>query len=142
MSKWFTIDPGVDLGWAEFKKNRLVNWGTIYAQGATLEDKIFDILDEVRFLEYADKVFIEWPSFQNTAAKNTGSIIKLACLIGAILGRYGNGVLIPVSTWKGSLPKEVTQLRAEKFFKVQGFKSHAADAVALGQYIIQKGLYK
>lgn len=92
-------------------------------------------------------VFIEWPSFQSMEAQNTGSIIKLAYLIGRVEQAYRavdprtRVVLIPVIVWKGNLPKEVTQERAEVFFQEKGFKSHAADAVALGMYVIQSEKY-
>lgn len=135
------IDPGVGCGFAEFEKKKLIRWKTVYGKGNDWKEKYADIGDKLRNDLYGQHtVFIEWPSFQNAASQNTGSIIKLAYLIGKLSMLNPNTKLIPVTTWKGSLSKELTQKRAEKFFGQKGFTSHAADAVALGQYVLQAGL--
>ncbi len=144
---WMTIDPGISgTGWALFENNKLDEWGIVYSQKATWTGKSRQICSKMySYMGYADHIFIEWPSFQTVAAQNTGSIIKLAYFIGKLTSQCEiledtPYTLIPVIEWKGQLPKEVTTQRAEKFFGRKGFKSHAADAVALGQYCIQSKL--
>lgn len=143
---WLTIDPGISgTGWAEFVDNKLEEWGIITSNKGHWTRKSKHICSKLYLvMGYADHIFIEWPSFQTVAAQNTGSIIKLAYFIGKLTSRCEileniPYTLIPVSQWKGQLPKEVTQKRAEKFFKRKGFHSHAADAVALGAYLIKEG---
>lgn len=141
MNYWMTIDPGINLGWALFSGKKLKEYGTISGKGKTWDDKVQYVIDDLPHFPI-EKLFIEWPSFQSMEAQNTGSIIKLAYLIGRVQERLDTTTeLIPVIVWKGNLPKEVTQERAEVFFQKKGFKSHAADAVALGQYVIQSEKY-
>lgn len=148
---WLAIDPGLSgTGWASFRDKNLIRWGIISQKGKNFEERSQHILDGFYGEAYElwkncnGPIFIEWPSFQTMEAQNTGSIIKLAFLIGRLYDRFhwvlSDPKLIPVIKWKGQLPKAVTQARAEVFFGMKGFKSHAADAVAIGQYVIEAGL--
>ena len=142
-SEWVTIDPGINCGIARFKENKLEEWKTIYGKGKSWFNKCIDVREQIRpFLVATHTVYIEWPSFQGMIAQNTGSIVKLAYLIGQIASLHSNVILIPVNQWKGNLPKLVTQKRAEKFFNRSGFKNHVADAIGLGQYCIENRLDK
>ena len=145
---WVTIDPGLGgTGWAVFHKKELKKWGTYYPpKGKDWKEKAECVVNELGHIEQHSafgrvvKMFCEWPSYQTVAAQNTMSVVKLAYLIGGICTYYTNVTLIPVVKWKGSLPKEVTKKRAERYFHCKGFKSHAADAVGIGQYILENNL--
>lgn len=135
--EWVAIDPGLSgTGWAYFCDEELKDWGIIYPKGKNFHERANDICEKL--IVPPKKSFIEWPSFQKMEAINTFSIVKLAYLIGRIA--FPSTILIPVIRWKGNLPKEVTKKRAERFFKCKGFKSHAADAVGIGQYVIETRL--
>lgn len=144
--KWYTIDPGISgLGLATFIGDQLINWETIYGKGKDFKEKTTHILNVLEPLLANRTFFIEWPtgnfhSAKGIAAQNSDAILKLCFLIGGICSKFKDTHLIPVQRWKGNLPKEITQKRAEKFFGITGFKSHAADAVGLGQYVIENNL--
>lgn len=146
--KWMTIDPGISgTGFACFDRRRLLEWGNIYSTANTWERRSKAIITKISWKEYqgCERMYCEWPSnFQGTgkgqAAINSGSILKLAFLIGGICEKFDDVRLVPVQSWKGQLPKEIVQRRAEVFFQKKGFKSHAADAVGIGQWAIQSGL--
>lgn len=145
---WVTIDPGISgTGVAFFYGKNLITWGTYRSSRLSWEKCAYDLAQRI-FWGYegkVDKAFCEWPtgrfsSDAGLAAHNSDAILKLSFLIGNLNYAFGGIELIKVQTWKGQLPKELTQKRAEKFFKKTGFKSHAADAVGIGQYCIEKGL--
>jgi hypothetical protein len=138
---WWTVDPGQNLGWAKFSEKKLLKWGVIYGKGKDWREKALFVARAAPWNLYKSRVFLEWPSYQTLAAQQTGSIIKLAYLCGLLYWCWKPVKLIPVIKWKGSLPKIVTQRRAEVFFQQKGFKSHAADAVGIGMYVIQEGLW-
>lgn len=142
MKKWVAIDPGLGgTGWARFDGIHLKDWGIIRLRENIFENKALDISNRLKDIcRSSGRVFIEWPSFQNLIAQNTGSIIKLAFLIGVIYREIDYPYLIPVIRWKGNLPKEITKKRAEKYFGITGFKSHAADAVGIGMYCLKNSL--
>lgn len=153
MRHWITIDPGISgTGLAFFEDSRLLKWITVRSYRDTWQEKTKGIVEVIQrhheeFNFKWSKVFIEWPSnFMGTAkgqvAIGTGSILKLAYLIGLISGSIQGPemVLISVQRWKGSLPKKVTQKRAEKFFKQKGFSNHVSDAVGIGQFVIENKL--
>jgi len=141
--KLLTIDPGLSgTGWAQFENNKLYYWGIVWPKkGKDIMTQIH--MDILHFYD-GEKIVIEWPSFQGMIAQNTGSIIKLAYLIGRIyetcLTFEYKPELLPVSKWRGTCPKEINWKRAEKFFGKKGFKSHAADAVSMGAFLIQENL--
>lgn len=145
---WLAVDPGVSgTGWALFKGVKLVDWGIITSKETTWERRVRDIVSRMRGNIWAqgDRVFCEWPTGRFTsaaglAAANSDAMLKLTFLIGALDNQLNGIELIPVQRWKGQLPKEVVQKRAEKFFGVTGFKSHAADAVGIGQFVIEENL--
>lgn len=155
MAKWMTVDPGISgTGWAVFRDAKLHKWGVIRSYEPTWTSKAKDIVKQLRALEWKylrdaeqryKTVYCEWPSnftgsAKGLAALNSGSILKLSYLIGKISSLPVYLKLVSVQQWKGQLPKEVTKARAEKYFKRTGFKSHDADAVGIGQYVLEKGL--
>lgn len=146
---WMTIDPGLSgTGYAVFDKRRLIIYGNLYSKQKTFKAKARELSRRLAFIERdrgSISVWCEWPSNfmgskKGIAALHSNSLLKLSFLIGQICARIHGVNLLPVQQWKGQLPKEVTRARAERFFGMKGFKSHAADAVGMGQYIIENKL--
>jgi hypothetical protein len=144
---WLCIDPGISgTGWAEFKSSKLVGWGIERSNKLTWQERAREIMIRMeQRAKNAEKVFCEWPTGRfsgaaGLAASNTDALLKLCFLIGALEVACGSLTLVSVQTWKGQLPKEIVQKRAERFFKTTGFKSHAADAVGIGQFVIESAL--
>jgi len=94
-----------------------------------------DILDR-------EKVFIEMPKTFFGGRGSAESVIKLSFFIGILYGllKRNEVVFVPVSSWRGSIPKEINWKRAEKFFGQKGFSRDAGDAVAIGHWLIRNKL--
>jgi hypothetical protein len=103
--------------------------------------------DEFALLSFLGMVAIEFPvtfqaSARGNAAVTKGDLYKLCYLIGQygrVAAEFGAEVrLIEVTTWKGHLPKSVTEDRLR--MDVPGMKdaqisSHAWDAVGIGWFV-------
>ena len=105
--------------------------------------------DLLRHYKQVEEVFIEWPEFEPSArgraAANRGDLGKLylsASVVAAAGYETGKTVRpIPVSVWKGQLPKKIVAERitdrigrdAVKELKIV---SHGFDAVGIGHYVI------
>lgn len=147
---FLVIDPGINTGWAHIQGREVVAYGVIRARGKGFLERHESLMKkfnaEVLYFYPDEKIFIEFPSFQNLVAQNTGSIIKLAFIIGRLFEMCKTmemkAELIPVSAWRGNCPKEILWRRAEKFFGLPDgiLKDHEGDAVGIGQYLIQKRL--
>lgn len=90
-------------------------------------------------------VYVEQPAFMETAGKGLsaardGDLVTLSALFGMIAGRLTDGranLFCPViiSTWKGSMSKDITATRVKN--KLPSWKpatgtSHEIDAVGIG----------
>lgn len=152
-----SIDPGIDWGYAVwnshgthfFKLESPIKSGVLWASKTITNwhEKLdvacrqFDTLlkDLIHPLE---RVIIEEPAYFQSAgggvAARRGDLVKLALVTGAFAGiancKYMAVIeLVPVTTWKGQLPKEVVIKRIrEKLPKIKGVTSHAWDAVGIG----------
>ncbi len=89
-------------------------------------------------------VYIEepsaWQSPRGVASAYSGDLIKLAMLTGAyyhIASLYAEVTLVPVSRWKGQLPKRVVMGRIKRFTGCDYDKEHIADAVGIGIYVLR-----
>ena len=95
-------------------------------------------------------MYMEWPQFHGTAVglavAARGNLSQLACAAGfhawqaESLG--AEAVLVPVSTWKGMLKKDIVEVRIHRAIgnvdaRNHEFKSHAVDAVGIG--LVMKG---
>lgn len=108
-----------------------------------------DVYDEYK----PRRLALEWPEFRASsamghAAASRGNLTQLAFAAGAhacmawMARRDGAGckvILLPVSTWKGMLPKDVVTARIHaaigKSASLTGeFSSHAIDAVGIGLF--------
>lgn len=75
-------------------------------------------------------------SAEGYAASKDGSLIRLAQITGAFAGvallRFMDVYFLPVVTWKGQLPKHVTEQRIIKFTGMRYDSNHVYDAVGMG----------
>ena len=97
---------------------------------------------------------LEWPEFRAgsevghaAAARDSLSMLAFMCGQHCRLGTSADcdNVLVPVSKWKGTLPKEVVEKRLRRAIgdrAADGFEieSHAWDAVGIGLYWFGHGI--
>jgi len=158
----FAIDPSVNsCGWALFENEDLLKSGTIRSLNDAPEHAYDDrvewmllqldqvLVDTQFFVSETEtgnlyrSIVIEkpcqWGAYKSTASQHSGSLQVLTLLVGAMFGHFlgylsTQVVLIPVSTWKGQLTKDITQRRMELKY-LRKFKTNdEADAVGIGDY--------
>lgn len=87
-----------------------------------------------------------WGAYKSTASLHAGDLLGLHLLTGALYwwanSHYAEAFLIPVTEWKGQLPKKVTQKRMEKKYGVKFQTDDESDAVGLGDYWLTEGQLK
>jgi len=119
------IDPGFrSLGWACSDSGIIIAKGVIRHRGAETNwmTRWADLVLRVESLVIrlvVKEIVIEEPqlfisSSKGSAAANSGAIMKLTALVYGIAGRMMGRVeviIVPVRTWKGNLPKDITRLR-------------------------------
>jgi len=130
----------------------------IHPKGDDLIDRAFSISMQIATFYYISIgkfpagrtcMVIEYPEYQEglrgQVSSQTGSIIKLAFLIGILVGASSSGwepFLVAVRDWKGQLPKQVITNRMIKYYgqqcKLIGIKTHAWDALGLGHWAMQQ----
>lgn len=148
-----------------FHTSSLVCFGTVKKKTGTfpLEERIGAIIGGLErelqktpdvpalpFLGRRDVVIIEkpqlWGAYKSVASAQSGALLSLHILVGALFWHFNKRLfethLIPVSTWKGQLPKEVTKKRMEAKYKVKFATDDESDAVGLGTYYIEEVLRK
>lgn len=83
-----------------------------------------------------------WGAYKSVASAHSGSLLGLYLLTGALfgwaIGKNNIPRLIPVSEWKGQLPKEIIAKRMIAKYHVTFATDHESDAVGLGDYFCQK----
>jgi len=150
------IDPSIlSLGYAIFEGEKLLKSGTVVEESSkeSLEDRI------CRMIEHLQDVFKEgipickletcviekpqlWGAYKSVASMHSGSLLGLHVLVGALYwwgsAKFQNCHLIPVSEWKGQLPKRVTKARVEKLYGIICTTDDESDAVGLGSYFIKR----
>ena len=155
--KVLAIDPSIiSLGWAVLEppndKPVLLDYGTVKCKtvGLPIETRmnttIAGLEDAVRDLDRESIVVIEkpqlWGAYKSVASMHSGDLLGLYLLVGALYwwaaNRFVNHLvyLIPVSEWKGQLPKTVTQKRMEKRYNVTFETDDEADACGLGTHFL------
>lgn len=151
------IDPSINhLGWALMEPGRVIQSGTINAQplkAASIVERIawiVDALDEEVLQKPFDLIAIErpetWGSYKSQASRGSGDLQLLTLIVGALTywATWSSTLnphdvqLIKVTTWKGQLPKRVIQERMEEKYGCKFGSEHAADAVGIGDYILEK----
>jgi len=146
-----TIDPGIHIGYAIWKQNRIENKVLHYpvafgvVQGKD-EEKRFDKFKKIISQYPIYNVYMENSALMKHSAKGTvtaesGALVKLSQTIGRIVQickDQGMKVeLIPVSKWKGTLPKDVCERRIRRALPdlSKDISNHAIDAIGIGLYI-------
>jgi len=163
--KILSIDPSINnLGWAYQKTEETGTvlqrvFGTIRAprnvKEASTEDRLGAMIEvlEIELFPYldpstADVVLLleqpeTWGAYKSMASQHSGSLGLLDLLVGALFwwgwDKNWDVHLVKVSKWKGQLPKEVTQRRAEEYFQVHCDTDHEADALGILQWWLEKG---
>lgn len=159
------LDPSIlHLGWAYMHCHFtigsavstivILDSGTIITpeeyKDVNLVKRIYFNLEMLNSLDLdVDNVIIEqpenWGAYKSMASSRSGSLLKLELLTGAIVG-YTLAlledptavVLVPVSKWKGQLPKHVTQKRMEKKYNCKFGTNDESDAVGIGDWYLSQ----
>lgn len=113
------------------------------SQAADITAKVYDIIQATN----AQQAYVEYPLLMGSAGGNaaagTGSLVKLAVLVGMIMETCRvSGIPViayPVSEWKGQCSKEIIEKRIRKRVGEGGWasvgaKSHMIDAWGLGLF--------
>ncbi len=145
-----TIDPGTSgCGWAIWTHSwDLVSYGIFipeewrggeYSELRKWLYKAEQVSEKIRQLcwEAVDELYIEYPSvFGGGVAAQSGAVVKLACLVGMIMGNSGAGYrfLVPVQEWKGQMSKSMVEKRIKRILPTCKATSHAIDAIGIGMY--------
>jgi Holliday junction resolvasome RuvABC endonuclease subunit len=152
------VDPGIaGSGWAVWEFS---GWNDPHvppiAHGV-IEHLYGDMADrlEAYYRSFAKLVvehgvsvlIVEWPEYFNSAkgfsAAARGDIFKLTgCATAAMAEAWSHdayAAAIPVSKWKGQMPKDTVSRLVAKFLG-RTYESHAGDAVGIGLYY--KGAWK
>lgn len=139
-----------DAGWklhsaGVFKQRRCTNeWvATMDKMVSQLREKLFVLRDE---WEGRIVILVEQPELmlggRGLAAHNSGAVMKLTAMVFTVRARCAElGLpckLIPVSRWKGQVPKEVTQQRVRRYWGWSGTDHNEADAVGIGDWWVRK----
>ena len=151
------IDPSINtLGIATFDNETLLKFATIKSnlgKDSTDEERIrwmLWLIDSWLDDPFWDVVVIErpqsWGAYKSMASEKSGALLQLHILVGALFLwaeklNYMNKCtchLVPVSTWKGQLPKDVTQAKMEAKYGVKVKYDHESDAIGLGDWWLKK----
>lgn len=159
MKKILVIDPGTrKTGWALFtaydtKKAFYVRSGVFEASKSNnwliRLDRMREAFRKLLVKEEPSLVLIEQPmtfmtSRKGLGALNSGAVMKLMALVFTFrtmaLCRKIDTVLVPVQTWKGQVPKRVTQKRIKRHLGLVLKDDNEADAAGIGLWYIRKVL--
>lgn len=153
LHRFLCVDPSVrNVGHAIFAKDEksafLCSFGVFHPKSIDWRARALEVRDFVRETARGagvSEIYVEEPHHydggKGTVARNSGSILKLMLVVGAVLGGCSdsetNVTLISVQTWKGNLPKEITQKRVLRAWGVSG-DHNAIDAVGIGDYLVRR----
>jgi Holliday junction resolvasome RuvABC endonuclease subunit len=145
------IDPGYGgTGWALFHDEKWHSCGIITAPKTVgdpdLNGRAHYITAQLHVIckrNAVGRVLIEMPAFFQSSggqlAAGSGALVKLTFLVGYINAvlRRRRPQLVPVSQWKGNLPKHVVERRVKRILgegtvERNKIKDHAMDAVGIG----------
>lgn len=157
------IDPGlISLGYAIFGKDetepcKLISFGSVKKRPGVGTDTPIEIRIQVAIEDLATQLgqysvmnsiecVIEQPqpfgAYKSLASQQSGSLIKLYFLTGALFwwaqDHFALTLLVPVSTYKGQLPKVVTNKRMQEKYGREFKTTDEADAVYLGDWYYMK----
>jgi len=147
--RFISVDPGVSgTGYAIWSRtNRIIDFGII-APPSTIKEfeaRVMNIERRLRNVVRTYKVeksYIEFPAFYQgfggQVTARSGALVKLAFTVGILYGALPECHLVPVSSWKGSLPKEIVIQRIRKILPKtdwMDFKEHVWDACGIGLHV-------
>lgn len=150
-----SLDPSVNnLGWALLRtkipeKRKAWKFGMIKPEGMNYQMKLTDIIQKIDSqIGKFDILISEWPAFfqneRGNIAAHQNYTIDLAGIAMYVAGWYHmdhrHHFPLTPSTWKGSVPKFITE---RKFFRVFGKDSirvneHMVDAAMLLHYWLSR----
>lgn len=147
--KLLALDPSINfVGWCCFnsvkkEETKRWSWGTIRLEGSNYQMRLMMLIQEIEELGLLDCAHLigEWPTFfageKGHIAAHQNYTIDLAGVVAYLAGSMGldhrHWHLSTATTWKGSVPKTVTQ---KKFLRIFGKRfidvsEHAIDATML-----------
>ncbi len=145
MSRWMSVDPGMNLGWAFWTDKTLVEYDQILAKHTTLEKDLVFLFKEFEQVLYykgpLDKVIIEYPgvwagSQVSAAANASGDLIKLGAVVGGIaalcVAMKAEVVFVNAGKWQGQLSKDAVKIRVRRALGIEERSSHINDAIGIG----------
>jgi len=151
------VDPSINLcGYSVFYRKSLVDFGLIQTpQTKNLEEKCLYICRFLKkkvesFKDEGTVIAIEMPTTWSTSrgvpAKYGGALQKLFFCVGVLYGKLNNKrnkvILIPVGSWKGNAPKEVTFKRMAKKYKLRmdptSKNFNVVDAIGIGDHVLSQ----
>lgn len=162
--KVLAIDPSINsMGFAFLSELGLHSYGTFEApvklKKSPFTERMYYMvsrLDDILSENPVDRIVIEqpqsWGAYKSVASTQSGALLMLHMLAGSLAAwAYGcfhkwNGYpvdinkvqLIPVSKWKGQLPKRITKARMERKYGVRFRTNDESDAVGLGDWFLQE----
>lgn len=144
---WISVDPGIrGTGFAVWQEDTLAAWGNVFPKGKgfwvqRMRQVIAEFEKVLRVYPDCRLMVIEQPMYFSSAFGNavatSGDLIKLASVFGGLLGlamalKVPAIEPVPVTDWKGQLPKSVTEKRVRRAYPNYVIEDHALDAVGLG----------
>lgn len=139
-----SIDPGArSIAAAAWQHGVLKD--TYYYEMVTT----YGLVDQLRMLIHEDEdLFVELPQVyrQRNQKGDPNDLIAVAVTVGALKGRWKSTTLVLPRTWKGNVPKKVTEERAKKALSAEelarttgipaGKMNHVWDAIGLGLWAL------
>lgn len=134
---------------AEWRGERLMWADTLYGKNLNWLYRCYEIMalfnyQLFRTADHVDLVVFERPrhfsSAKGVAAANEGTVVKLAIMLGMLVGKTpaGSVQFVDAGVWNGQLPKSAMEKRVRSRFPEIKIPPHAADAVGIGLYMLGK----
>ena len=141
------VDPGYHLGYAVFKNQKLLDFGTLRTRGETAKklSQIFTFVTKLIEEHQVDILSIE----KAFGGRSVPSLIKLSETRGVVLSAAGMlGITVvelhpsqvkKAITGNGSATKEQMIFMVKNLFELEKVNHHEADAIALAYCVQRKG---
>lgn len=148
-----TIDPGINgTGVAIWRGKELINLYSINSNKLDWLSSAFDIAGRGVIQTPIEWLAFEMPanfasSTASIAAGKKGDILKLSILIGMIISKHDDIIVLPVTvqSWKGNMEKKMMNERTKLIYKNDkcqkkqldswDLTTHSVDAIGIGLYL-------